>query len=580
PDVLRDVARQLGAGRYLGGVIRSEADSTDVSVRVYDADGRVVAQETARGGADRSLPDLGLAATVLLLPHLLEPGREVDLTPLTDRAPSAIALTIQGDRAYRRSRFGEAFEFYGRALAEDSLLAIAAARGAQAGVWEERHEDAVRLADLAVRHGEALPTRHAHLVRGVQAYLAGDPALATAEVEAALAEDPGWTEAATLLGEIRYHLLPVGIDAEAAARRAFEGVIEGDSMFTPPLPHLAEMAIRRGEMPAARELVERLTGALGADAPAVRRLEVMAGCVAENGIGVDGWRELVAAEPAQALIAGTALATGGAQPQCAEGALRAALEVPDAGTAWGALLGLNALLLAQGRVDELQELLDSRLADGARGVYNLYVFDAAVTDAFRSRAEQAERIIHGAYGDLYRGANGVNLWLMGVWLAARGDADMPHLLAQEMELFIPGPREREARLLASALEAHAALARGDGAEAIRRYADLTPTAPLWRYYWELHEALAPERIRWARALLQAGDPQGALDVASIFDHPAPITYVAYIAPSLAIRLAAAEALGLEDLSARFRQRLARLGWPGAHVPLSPTGPPLGTSPSP
>ena len=127
-------------------------------------------------------------------------------------------------------------------------------------------------------------------------------------------------------------------------------------------------------------------------------------------------------------------------------------------------------------------------------------------------------------------------------------------------------------MLAAALDAHAALARGEEDEGIRRLAELKPTAPLWQYFWEFHEALAPERIRWARALLAKGEYQEALRVASLFDHPSPVTYIAYLAPSLAIRLRAAEALGRTDLVTQFRNRLVRLGWEGAEVPLSMEGP--------
>ena len=133
-------------------------------------------------------------------------------------------------------------------------------------------------------------------------------------------------------------------------------------------------------------------------------------------------------------------------------------------------------------------------------------------------------------------------------------------------------------MLAAALRAHVHLARDELEPAIRILTDLQPTAPLWRYTWEFHEALAAERIRLARALLATGDYERALHFASLFDQPGPVTYLAYLGPSLEIRARAAAALGRTQQEREFRDRLRHLGWETGEAPLLMKGPLLAIRP--
>jgi hypothetical protein len=334
---------------------------------------------------------------------------------------------------------------------------------------------------------------------------------------------------------------------------------------------LTEIAVRAGKLGRARDLIDQLETAAGENTPEVGQLSRMLECVESGGANPERWMELAADNPSAVMAAGIALAVGGAQPLCAEQAFRAT-RLLGGGWAWGSLLALQSLWLAEGRVQETVELLEDELDQGAGGVFNLFMFDSGISDAFDGGAQRAEEIARNTYGDRYRGAGGVNLWLLGVWHASHGDAERTEALAEELERYVSTERGREARMLADALRGHAALARGEAGEAIRRFQELKPTAPLWRYFWEFHEALAPERIRLARELLKEGSYEEAIRVASVFDHPSPITYLAYLAPSLSIRLRAAEALGRTDLSARLRERLRHLGWADGAVPLSMSGP--------
>ena len=248
------IARRRSARYFVDGAVVAAGDSARVILRLNDARGdSMVSQVTAEGLSDPdSVPQLGLRAINLLLPRLLEPGRRLNLTALAERRPAAIALWLQGEKAYRGSRFATALDYQRRAVESDSALAFAALKGALAAEWEHQYEEAADLVELALRNDSVLPAKYVLFAQGLRDYYAGRADSATAHVEQALLMDSTWSEGWMALGEIRYHLLP---DAEAPAAEAFERARAADPEFAPPLFHLAEIALREGDTSAARVLI-------------------------------------------------------------------------------------------------------------------------------------------------------------------------------------------------------------------------------------------------------------------------------------------------------------------------------------
>jgi tetratricopeptide (TPR) repeat protein/tRNA A-37 threonylcarbamoyl transferase component Bud32 len=571
-ETAREVATRRGAGRYVTGFLRDTNDSLAVTLALHDArSGDLLAQETARGAAGSPPYQLGLAAAVRLLPNIVEPGRTIDLSPLTDRAPSAVALTIQGDRAYRAARFDEALSFYRRALEEDSLMAIAAARGARAASWVHEYDEAVALAERALENEDQLPERHRLFVRGVDAFEAGRADSAVSYLNRALQVEPEWAEASALLGETYYHLIPPEGSRMEDALTALLRAIDADSTFTPPFNHAAEIALSFGDLERAAGLANALESQLGADSHRVRRLRTMIHCV-QGERSPQAWDAMAAADPNTTLDAGLALASRGAHPECGSLAF-AAIDRLGGTWTWSALLGHQAVQLARGRIEEARAELDSLLGTGETSTYYLYTFNAGLSSAFADGATEAAALERQRFGESYAGASGINLWLSGSFLAENGDLDEAGRLADAIRVYAAQPRlRREASMLADAVEARITEARGSHEAAIEAYRALSPSAPPSRLYWQFHESLAAERIRHARLLLATGSYDEALRIASIFDHAVPFTYVMYMAPSLEIRARAAEALGMADVGRDARDRLAHLGWPDGRVPLSMTGP--------
>jgi hypothetical protein len=108
---------------------------------------------------------------------------------------------------------------------------------------------------------------------------------------------------------------------------------------------------------------------------------------------------------------------------------------------------------------------------------------------------------------------------------------------------------------------HAALAQGDSADALRRFRALRPIAGRSDIAWSPWDALGLERLTEARLLFARGEYAGALKVASVFDSPAPISYLLFTREALELRESAATALNRPELASRYRSRLAALGKP-------------------
>ncbi|HEY3011171.1 MAG TPA: serine/threonine-protein kinase, partial [Gemmatimonadales bacterium] len=225
----RNITRARRARFYIDGAVLGSGDSSTVILRLNDARGdSLVAQTSTSGQGTDAVARLGLMAVSQLLPRLLAPGRQVDFAPLSERRPGAIAMWLQGEREYRQSQFLRAFEFYRRAIREDSALAVAAVKGAQAADWMGYDDDAKSFVAAALNHEGNLPPKYAHLAHGLQSFLSGSADSAIAHYRLALGFEPTWAEAWTALGDVYYHLLPAESPLDSLALTAFIEARKGD----------------------------------------------------------------------------------------------------------------------------------------------------------------------------------------------------------------------------------------------------------------------------------------------------------------------------------------------------------------
>lgn len=565
----RDIARARGARYYVHGVYRAAGGRPAVTLRLYDAAGdSLVTQQTAsRGSRDISLAALGLQSAVGVLQKLMAPDRTVDLAPLAERDPAAIALWIQGEHEYRRAQFEPALDRFLRALAQDSLLVFAAIKGALAGIWLDRGPDHAGMLSLALRHDTLLPPKYRLFARGLRAWDEGRADDAAARFNEVLALAPDWSEAWMALGEVHFHLLPGTLmepagPGDSVAVDAFRRAAAIDTSFSPPLVHLAEHAARAGDTDELALIIERLERR-GAPGQVTGRLSLLLEC---HRRGAEAF--VRASRDLNRLGAAAATLVAAPRINCAEAGFRRILDADDAPSEFrfGALLGLNGLLLARGRYAEAKRLLDSEL-DGDLSVNFLYVFDALTGAPFRTEAEAAVRRYQSIYGDAYRGARPDLLWLLGVWHARAGDAELAQLLAEALDRSAIEEDDASLSTLAAAVRAHAILGDGDTTRAVLLLGQLASAGVQTEVAWFGGPPLGLERLVLAELLLMRRRYTEAYDVANAFDHHAPIMFLPLLRRSLEVRARAAEALGQSRVAAAHRARLEVLGSAGREVPV-------------
>ncbi|HET8763257.1 MAG TPA: hypothetical protein VFM12_07555, partial [Gemmatimonadales bacterium] len=528
---------------------------------IYDAGGDSLVQQVSQAAsaarASDSWPALGVLAQ--LLPSLIASVRDFDEQVLADLAghePGPIANWLQGDRAYREGRFEPALEHYQRAVDQDSTLALAALSGAQAAGWLAQQEEAVRLARLALRHAGALPSRFRDLASAFASFGSGRADSAVAQVQRALAGDSLWADAWAIRGEIYLHLLPAGENLDSIAEASFARAASLDPAFAPPLNHLGELMLRRGDVSDAEPLIARLRRGT-ADSSLFAPLLLMRDCV-RSGPDAPNWNAAVASDPSIVLTAARQLAAGGSHLACAERGFRAILDHPSADPAynWGALLGLNALLAATGAPGELEHVLDSAVAE-MPAARELYLFDAIAGRSLGGRGDSFAATLWSAPPP----ASAARLWYLGEWSAAQGDASRLLGVTEAAGYRVSESASPSDSLLASVLDAHLSLIRGDTVGAISRLSSLASVVPLDSLVWDRWDALPAERVLLAELLQASGKPEAAIAVASVFDGSQALAFLPYLSRALAVRARAADQLGRRREAAALRERLATLTAP-------------------
>jgi serine/threonine protein kinase len=557
-EQLRRTAQAERAGYYIEGtVLGSGPESTTVVLRLHDTRGdSVVAQEAASTSLPGISPvQVGLDAATKLLPRLVDPGRTIDLTPLSSRKPGAIALWIQGERAYRRSRFHDALGFYRRAVTEDPNMAFAALKGAQAAGWENLTTEAHELVDVALEHAALLPEYQQAFARGWRAYLTGSADSAVSWLQLAVSKSPEWAEGHMALGEVYYHLLPTGpAPLDSLAQSEFLQAVQVDSGFAPPLFHLAEIAARRGQVQETATLIERFRR-FDPDTARRHQLALIYRCISPKDRDTLNWSQEASGNPMDVLQAARSLSVGAAQTRCAEDGFRALLADSNAAELhWGALLGLHGVIMAERRYRELAPLIDSANMRGIGRAPALYFLDATLGAPVEPQAETIDSAWRSQFGQQYQQVSLGTRLLVLAWSAHRRDTLRVKQLSQAML----ADTASNGISLRPLVEGQLALARGDTAKAAELFSSLRVNVPADQLEWDLSQPLPLERLLIARGALARDDPESAIRYATVFDHPAPVAYLPFVAASLDVRLEAAHRLGRRDLVGRFERRLARL----------------------
>jgi tetratricopeptide (TPR) repeat protein/predicted Ser/Thr protein kinase len=506
-----------------------------------------------------SATQLGVMAAGKLLLSLLPSGQTVDVSDVGGIDPQAIQIMVQAEREFHSGRFRRALELYREAVERDSAFALAGARGAQAASWNHEAGEARELIAVAVANEEQLAPRWAHFARAFEAYLGNRGDSAAYHFQRAIELDDDWPEGWMGLGEVYQHLLPSNPPQDSIAKSAFEQVYQRTEGYVPALYHLTEFAMREGDFDRASGFLAEYRAA-DPDPDVLANLELALSC-AQGTPSAINWRNHVLEDVDRVYQAGKSLGVGGAYPECAVAAWQAVLD-HDTTTneAWlfSSLVGLQSMLVAMGRSEELRALLDSAGASGTRsgetGLLQYIVDEHAGADV----APQAREIADSLRREL-DDLSSTRRWFLAFWDVYHGELDEARLLRDYLTAR-GNDGDRDDALMAVGLSGHIALAEGDTASAVRAFAQLVPAGTRGQLTrpWE---SLGAEHLALARIHMARGEYDDAYRVARCFDSPgaASVVYPVFLRASIELRLEAARALGWEENIAVLEQRLAVLG---------------------
>ncbi|MGH7557497.1 MAG: protein kinase domain-containing protein [Gemmatimonadota bacterium] len=265
-DGMADLTRALGIARRtqaryaLVGSAVAAGPQLRLAADIFDLEGgRSLGKALVEGSPDSVLAlvdRLGMQVLRVVFEEARERLPTIDLASVTTRSLPALKSFLEGEVRYRRSDFLGAIEAWERAVAADTLFALAYFRLGEAYGWDEGGVPGKYQEMLDRAHGLAdrLPAREARLVRAKrlrqQGWLEGITAL-----EEIVREHPDDAEAWYELGDAYYHHTGA-MRGREEAERAFQRAAELQPASAPYRAHLIDLAFgwRPDSARIAREL--------------------------------------------------------------------------------------------------------------------------------------------------------------------------------------------------------------------------------------------------------------------------------------------------------------------------------------
>ncbi len=302
-----EIATRFGAGQFVMGSVTSAGGRLQAVATLYDASARPLIRAEARRVGEAELFEL----VDDLVRQLLAGGdrgpatRLIRLAALTTTSLTALKHYLLGERAIRLGKYLEAIDAFQQAVASDDSFALAQFRLASALAANVMIVPAREAISRAWRDRERLTERDHLLLAAQRAWLLGQASEAERQAGTLVALHPEDVEGWFLLGDLTFHNNPVRGRPAAAARSAFERVLQLDPGHVGALVHLVRVAALEDRADEVAALVER-TEALSPAGDQGLGIKALKAWVTDDSAQQ---REVLAAvSSARVLAAGTAFA--------------------------------------------------------------------------------------------------------------------------------------------------------------------------------------------------------------------------------------------------------------------------------
>ena len=557
----RAIAREQRSGFVVTGKLVARNDSADVFLELHDVGGdSLISRPPGKAAPIGESWRGGMAAIAAILPSLIRTAVPDVESEWRARPPRAVAHFLLGESAFRRARFSAALAEFQRAIEVDSTFGLAAVRGAQVASWNHQAGEAATLIRTAAR--TRLAPRYQRFAGGFSAYLDGRADSAVAGLRAAIALDSSMSVAWMQLGEVYIHLLPAEGNSDSLAEAAFSRARALDSTSATQQFHLVEILTRKGDSTRATAIAREFIRT-AADSQLAREIELVSACAGGVMRRVD-LPATASRRPVQLLLAGKSLGSSATTSRCAQASYEALLQADTSATPeadsrrFFALLGQFNGLLGRGQTEQAVRAVEQFRLRWGYG-RSLYLLAGPVVPALADSARAVARQDSVNAGADYAGIQfPVRLWELGVWAGAEGNPALVSAVARKLAARADSG-SRVDTLLAGSMAAHAALARGDSADALRRFeALLKAAAPVAELTWNEAASFGYDRVLLGRLLLAKKDPTRAIRVLEVLDSALPAVFPLYLKTSLTLRADAARAMGQSALASAFESRVAAL----------------------
>jgi eukaryotic-like serine/threonine-protein kinase len=235
----RDIARRLGAGRYILGRVHAAGGRLRIQAQLYEESAGApepVAQASAEGDST-ALFDMvdRLSAQLLVSGDRSQGARLTQTAASTTRSLPALKAYLDAERNLRAAQFDSAVAGFQRATALDSSFALAHYRLAVAAAWTGRTGVLAPAMSRAVALADRLGERDRALLRAFTEMGRGAPDTAERRYREILEKYPDDLEARFQLANVLYGYNAPRGRPPGEAREHYDRVLEVDPKFICPI---------------------------------------------------------------------------------------------------------------------------------------------------------------------------------------------------------------------------------------------------------------------------------------------------------------------------------------------------------